>query len=672
MADISIIESWGTEANPQNDCAPDDFWATFGDGGDFEEIECDFSGNLATDVLNYYGISTKNVKGRNLSNLDIKQMDALTVIKLSLLHESVEQDSLLELYMNEDGEVEFKETGEYSGSITDIYSTIQTMNYKEECVGVMVTGGKPLTYRKEIEWKPIWGNTKYIFDTDQMNNSACVSDVFNQWVSIVFNDPHLDSAFEDGIDNLYEINKDNPYDNIIGYAYYCNPPKDLLSEDTDITLVKECSIPILVQDGVDSPKVGVLQKLPVTPENLEDSSCWSSLGVDGDPNHGISVIVPEKFRFEYLKNTQIDKFKSVSKVYIIGQEISKYEVLSKSEVDSISDTVLDTQCKIYVSIDDTSIKSFLLEEGKHYVTSYNVDSSKIQIVFADNSLSSNPAIFGDDVDFYIEPTCAYAIEKGIGWEAEIQDNRCILPTSRDSGILVHQIWMVIDIESWAITIHDNAGFAKEIANELKFGILPLVEVDEPAPVAFNGSLLNLTGSIKDHDPTTAQSFEDTEFESALEEMAGGGGLTLNLSFLDENEVETLSDVLYDYMNSGDGQETTYVCGPNCEPKLGGKGPNGGIVNSITYSYSDSSSYTISVNEGQKIQADFAQISGGATMKISEEVSAKGTIIEDMGNNIHYKVRIDGFGERFAMNSSPEVLRVGDKVSCSLHNVPVEA
>ena len=269
---------------------------------------------------------------------------------------------------------------------------------------------------------------------------------------------------------------------------------------------------------------------------------------------------------------------------------------------------------------------------------------------------------------YIDKLCSYYKESG----TDKLDDVCFLPTSIDSGILVEQIWVVADLSMWSIKVHDPSGSAKEIIDTLTYLISPLVETNEPAPVAFNGELLDLIDSIQDHDPTTAQNLEDTEFELALEEMAGGGGLTLSLSFLDEYDIETLSEVLYDYMNSGDGQETTYVCGPNCTPKLGGYGPNDGIVNSITYSYSDNNSYTISISEGQKIQQDFAQISGVSVMKADEDVSSKGVIIQDMGNHIHFKVRIDGFGERIAINSCPEILRVGDKVSCTLHNVPVES
>jgi len=650
-----------------------EFWELFGDGSNFEPVEDKSLDNLASKVLNYYSIPTVKDGGGKLENLDIKQMDAMTVIKLSLLDESAKTGKLLELVLNEEGEVEFKEAGSYSGNISDIYHTIQTMSYKEKCNGVMITGGKPLPYRKNLEWVNIWGEKdRKIFDSDQMNNSACVSDVFNQYAAIVFPDPHLDSSYRDGIDNLYEINESNPYDNIIGYAYYHKINKDFNSVDTTINLVEECSIPLLLGEEGEKPSVGKLQRIPIDQVDLLNSKCWAESDIKVDIDETLEIKIPEEFRFETVRKIKVDGFKGISKVYVIGHEVEKFVVGPKTFERSIMEDPTPEDCYVYATIEDTSIKPFILEEGKHYVIVYkDRDNNKFiepYILFANNAVFDNPANFGDNVTLHIDKLCSYYKESGI----DKIENICFLPTSIDSGILVDQIWVVVDLSLWAIKIHDPQGFAKEVANSLTFLIAPLIEVSEPAPISFNGSLLNMTDSIKDSDPTTEQDFEDTEFESALDEMSGGNGLTLNFSFLDEDEIEKLSDVLFDYMNSGDGQETTYVCGPNCDPKIGGRGHNGGIVNNITYSYSDSSSYTISVNEGQQISGDFAQISGGISLKAAEEVSAKGTIIQDMGNHVHFKVRIDGFGERFALNSCPEILRVGDKVSCSLHNVPVEA
>lgn len=647
------------------------FWKSFGDSSAFVEVECDLADNLASEVLIYYGFTSVPTAGGKLDNLDIKHMDALSIIKLSLLDSAAQSGELKELFIESDGKPEFREVGADNGKISDIYHTIQTMSYVEKCTGVLITGGKPLPYRKDMNWVNIWGPDKEVYDTDQMNKSACVSEVFNQWASIVFNDPHLDSSFVDGIDNLYEINSSNPYDNIIGYAYYSKIPDAY--KDASVKLVKECSIPIAVGGAGSKPlTLGKLQRRLIVTDNLENAGCWYEPGVEGNINEGVEIEIPDKFRFESVRGVIVDKFKGISQIYIIGQEVLKYSVGAKSDSDAVVVNPGPGQCNLYVSIEDVSMKAFSLEQGKHYNIIYKGEEGEVKtpyVLFANGAIYESPADFGDNTTFHINKACTYYRNMGTPTDTITE---CFLPTSRDSGIIVNQIWAVADLDTWALKVHDPKGYAKEVVNSLTYLIAPIVEVAEPAPIAFNGDLLNMADSILDHDPTTSQDFENTEFELAVKEMSSGNGLTLNFSFLDENGIIKLSEVLYDYMNSGNGIETTYICGPNCKPVLGGAGNAGGIVNSITYSYSDNNSYTISINEGQKITTDFAQISGGVSMKVDEEISAQGTIIQDLGNSIHYKVRIDGFGERFAFSSCPEILRVGDIVNCSLHNIPVEA
>jgi hypothetical protein len=145
-----------------------------------------------------------------------------------------------------------------------------------------------------------------------------------------------------------------------------------------------------------------------------------------------------------------------------------------------------------------------------------------------------------------------------------------------------------------------------------------------------------------------------------------------LSFLEEDETIRLSGELYDYMNSGDGIETTYICAPDSNPELGGIADNGGIVNSISYSYNDQGSYTISATSGPRLVGGLSQVDGGPTFKTSDSVSARGTVIQDMGNHVYYKVRIEGYGERIAICTCPDVIRVGDKVNCTVYNNPVES
>jgi len=209
-----------------------DFWEAFGDT-DYVEVACAASPNnsLAADVLDYYNIPrVSSSLGGTLDNLDIKQMDALQVISLSLFEQtSLEtgQARLYEAMVNSEGEVEFVAIGDHSGNISDQYYTLQTMAYREPCAGVMVTGGRPKTVRKDLEWKPIWGdeeNGKVMFDSDLMFGN-CNKESFSQYATIVYHDPNLNSQYEDGIDNFYEISRDNPWDRIIGWSYYIKLPE---------------------------------------------------------------------------------------------------------------------------------------------------------------------------------------------------------------------------------------------------------------------------------------------------------------------------------------------------------------------------------------------------------------------------------------------------------------
>ena len=97
-----------------------------------------------------------------------------------------------------------------------------------------------------------------------------------------------------------------------------------------------------------------------------------------------------------------------------------------------------------------------------------------------------------------------------------------------------------------------------------------------------------------------------------------------------------------------------------------------MVNAVRYNYTDSGSYTVSVTEGPKLIGNLNQVDGGPSAKMAENFGATGTVIDMAGDNIHFKLRIDGYGERWAINMTHRVLRKGDVVQCTVHNNPVEA
>lgn len=660
------------EGGTYNIMAGEDFWATFGKSSEFATVECDKGGSLAADVLLTYGIPCKSSIGGNLPNLDIKRMDAIQVIKLSLLEASASSGEIYEPVIDSEGSVDFISAGNAGGISGDIYYAIQSGSYIETCGGVMVTGAMPLAKRREVEWKPIWqGGVKEVYDTSLLVNEHCLSADFSQQATIVFNDPHLDSSYEDGIDNLYEIGASNPYDHILGYAKYI----EMSPEDRKEAVVKKEDTAKIILPLTTST-LGTLAKRPdLDSMNIADIRCYESGGVEPtDVEKGVKVEIPSTFRYDNVRGTTVDKFHSIVDVYVVGLEINDIRGIPPSLQEAANKNPEKGSAICTIRVNKAYKECFKLSKGTHYVVGY-IEGEAVKtpyIVFCDNSRSKDPMeIKGDG-------TTAYVISKDSAWtnNGVSSGQGLILPTGSTQGILVFEVFVSVILETPSIVVYHPDGKnrrAKTIADNLIYWVAPLVSVEEPRPVAFNGAPIDMSQGIADHDPTTTQELTDTEYERALDEMSGNG-MALNLAFLDEGQCAMLSGALFEYLNSGGagGVETTYVCGPGADAEIGGRGPGGGIVNSITYSYQDSNSYTISVNCGPTVVGDMAQIEGGPSPMRSEDVSAVGTVIQDMGNHVNYKVRIDGYGERIAINLSYHIIRVGDKVSCSIHNNPVES
>lgn len=645
---------------------PDSFWPNFckADDDPFPS-ECG-SGSLAEAVLASLGLPFVGTGGGPLKNLDIKHMDAEQVIKLSLLDGAVSNGILKELIVDEDGFIEFNIVGSKNGLAgCEVYHQIQSASYKEECTGVMVTGGKPLPTRKVADWKPIWGDgPKEIYNCFWMAENG-LSQKFSEYAVIVFKDPQLVSNYNDGIDNLYEII--TPWENIIGYARYIDWPGSDTSPDTTVERSNNSTIPILVsgeeKSSVFEANLGTLHyRKDKTGAghagNIEDQ-WYTEEGV------GVEIPIPESFRYSTVRGTEVDMLIAISDILVVGRKIDTVIGIPASDSDALSDS---GEAKISIKVNSHSDSVFRLKEGQHYIIVHEEDGTT-SVLFADNSRAFDPATFGTGVTAEVDRECAFYSS-----EHSVLDNVSILPTGGTEGYLVKQIIALVDLQVPCIKVYDpRPEKALEIAEGMDYLLAALISYEPPAPIAFNGASIDMATMEKDHDPTTRQNFSDSPYELALDKMQGGG-LSVTLSFLDEAGCVAVSSSLFDYMNAGNGTVTTYVCGPNSTPVLGGYGMDSiSVVNDIVYSYADSSSYTVSVSTGPRLLGDLGSISSGATMKTTENVPGTGKVIEDLGNNVHFKVLLDGCGASpmVAINTAPKVIRVGDRVQCTVHNNPVE-
>lgn len=616
------------------------------------------SGSLAIDVLNTYGIPVDltEVKGGVLSGIDIKSMDAINVIKASLLEQTAKDGKLYDLIITGEGEARIIEVGEGKGP-TDIYYSLPTHSYKTDVAGVVVSGGKPLPKRGLAEPFDLLTNA-VIWDTSSMYPGACKVNGLKQYCTITYDDPHLTTQYKDGIDNAFDINV--PFRKLIGYVYKIDYG---LSTDKDVKVAfsSQASVPIQVNADISGnrvdPDLGELVEKKIS--IVELGNCWAA----GQASEG-GVPVPrfDSLRYEDIRHTVIDKYIGISKVIIIGTKLNRCKPIPTNKKAGLSNTTENNE--LWIGYDYPSDDAIELAEGEHYVINYIDDVPHIK--FADSSKVGDNFKYGNKVTARLHPNCGYYADASED-EKTIND-ACILPTGGGKGILVKDIWVQVDLNSPAINIYDPLGRAVEIAKDITATVTAMY-IDEPeAPVAFNGVSLDLTDGIADNDPTTKQDFQDTDTERVMKLMGTGSGINLQLSSLsDPADVERLSKTLQKSLESDNGVVTTYICGPDCEVELGSTGPAGGIVNNVTYSYIDKQSYTISVSEGARFVGNSTGMSGTPYFKAQGQVSGRGTIIQDEGNQVMFKVLIDGVGVKEAINCCHDILRIGDRVSVTIHN-----
>ena len=98
----------------------------------------------------------------------------------------------------------------------------------------------------------------------------------------------------------------------------------------------------------------------------------------------------------------------------------------------------------------------------------------------------------------------------------------------------------------------------------------------------------------------------------------------------------------------------------------------GVINSISYSYQDSSNYLITITTGSKFIDAGTNFSDSSiwTMDV-ESITREGVVTQVAGNGIHYVVHVNGLGDYIAVNTifnqmPPEV---GDRVTIEINNVP---
>jgi len=680
------------------------FWPSFQDVDGYKAPEVPPATIIIKDVLETFDIPFVGVSGGRLQNVNLKRVNPIDAIKASLLELMAEDTSPTEFCVNEDGKVITYKVGSGTFSANNIYYTISSAGYIPEKVGVMVTGGKPRIKRIVFPWQNIIGgnrNSNYtIWDATHMN-SNCISPDFTTTSIITYNDPIYTSgntSYANGIKEMFEV--DNPFQSIVGYAWQIIPSWNAKYDKlTKMSQQSQSLVPMLLDaqgEGVlpengdpgfnlgknpVSPNIGVLRRR--ANEGPIDSPCYEYEEGDVSGGRPLVVTIPLKEGLTYTKygSTLVNKFINISGVYFVGINLTTCRGVPKLEAAAADNTKENTV--VIIASENIKESVYALSESEEYTVDYSsygelTEADKIEIQFANNSFYKDNGTFGTHVPFYIQHDSIELFNLFSGnkdgpiEDIELKGYGTVLPTkSSGGGILVKQVWVKASLDTPCFVIQDPSGKAAKKARELKVNLTAIALEEFPNPVAVNGELVDQADGIPDNDPTTVQDFEETAMSKAMKLLDSGRTANISLGSLNESQTVQLSKNLYDLIKKDTGMTYSHTCSPTATPKLGQKGPNGGVINSISYNYQDQASYLINVVEGPEYYGNFASLNSGIYKKKTETINAVGTIIQDLGNHIDFKIRVDGIGDVIAINGYPGVLDVKDRVSVTLYNNPVE-
>lgn len=268
-------------------------------------------------------------------------------------------------------------------------------------------------------------------------------------------------------------------------------------------------------------------------------------------------------------------------------------------------------------------------------------------------------------------------------------------------------WSKVNISRPGLIVQGKGKDVESFLEGVKVRVMPVYLVDMPAPVAAHGN----TGFSKVLDPDTdvwdnmyCTVENKTGDSELLQEASTGINLDISLPFLfpsfsTENggggdgsdptnlrasfdaigqKCYTIAKNLFGYFDSfrdEPNKSMAYICSPPRTqgeiPKLGQTvttpyGPR--TINGITFQYSDSSVYNMTVDVGY-VTLNQAS-AGGLRNKRQRTEEVDGRIVSHDHGSL-FKVRVPGIGIVNAWNSHPWPWEVGDKVRVQLYNSPME-
>lgn len=616
-------------------------------------------GSLASWILeDVFNFSVDGAAGGSVEGYDIVHRDAYQMIQLSLAEELASGD-LYECYANEHGSVKFYNIGREAGIGGYLYE-LPSESLTNAADNVIVSGFDPPPVR-------VAGPVRNVLDDIEI---SILGEIGGSEFCTYKQDGYIIYPKQTEIDR-YEANPKN-YEQVVAHVYSLTVPMF----DPKFTSV-EFANTSLKYDVIESFGKLQTQKWKSNIAAYEPAYCADNFGVDEDT--GVSINPGAGFL-------------GIKAVYVFGYRLKHINL----DINFVDGDRKAGPANFLVDLDTTKNETFQLSAGSDYIVVQDSDGS-YRLVFSCNVSPDYVSLFdGDGVGgnntFRISPSSIYG-SSDLNSYADISD--VLNPDYRVSGVLRDGVTSVDNQEIYDVQIFPlNEGDSGYVVNkiivayewdlpcihisdlrnnvdssalaEVEFLEYPILVIDRPAPVSMNGGALDPSQSISDLDISTVENLDNSEYTQAFNSL-DKGDINIGLPFLSQNECNSVSRTIQELANKPF-NNNTYIFPPNASPILGGTVGNS-TINSISYSYQDSSQYFISVTTGPTWLGT-GSWSTSLRHTRTENVTAEAIVGSVAPDNASCTVYVPRKGQTLpCVNGCKEILHPGDRVSVTISNNP---
>lgn len=661
-----------------------------------------------------------------LPGYDIYNQAATNVIKLSLFEELAgSPPRFVEVYANADGEAEFVEIGAntYTGAPRYSVPTRKIINSVDQvaCTGfnpppmIYIRGPYDLLAADGINQETI----EYVYPMERLANETCYEERFDRYATIVYRTPILRSDWGDTLDSLYEV---QAFEQIIAWIHKILIDDTLIGEDAEVIFsditpyplylagagsfesIGGDIAPLILFEDLEPPRVNIVGDIDYETNSLimyyniegvltdEEVDCWVPDFFDFNQT-GIRINIDNSTYVDEQTGQEISDILSVRQIIIKGWATTDNVIIEGGPTAGF---------KVYC----TGRESFFdLADSKDYAWGFD-DAGNLKVVLGIGLTEWDKHLISEHNVNIIEPDTIwngpYIDEADTGgpgegylyWQHTGGD-------ANGPAYIISAIWVILERKISSITVVDRKGNAWPALESLTYELYPMIKFDPPAAIAgrseepdgFDG-IVDHTTCMFDHDPTTVQNLTTCD-NTLLNEALSGPSIALTLPFIldmqididtntdgitdltyttsDDSTLYSIADFIYELLNeTRDGlTEVSYILGPDETPQLGDNYRDA-TINSISYSYQDSSSYLITVVAGPRYLKDTVSARDASIWQMElETITREGVITQAAGNGIHYAVNVEGLGDLIAVNTMAGKLppETGDRVTIQVNNVP---